>query len=374
MNAKTVVILLAGVTVVGLALRSRSRRAEEVLPPPRTETATTPRVSRPRLPAPRMPARPAECEAAVEAPPVANAFTRLLKNEGEPPKPSREQVESYLARNGRSADSLLTAFRLTGDRSFLEEAAARYPREPRVSLAGWVAARTKPDASPEERRRWLEAFQRAAPDNALANYLRAQDYFKSGQTDRAVEELIAATGKAKFQDYSAEGFQSQEEAYLAAGSPAAEAKAAAAYEVSLPHLSELRRLADSLRDLAAVYRQAGDESSAQAALQMGLGLGQRLEDSAGGSLLTHNLVGLAIERGLLGTLDANLPYGNPGQTVQNQLEAVNQRLAATKGLWKETEPFLQTMSDQDLISYFDRMKSFGELEALRWVQARQAKP
>jgi hypothetical protein len=105
---------------------------------------------------------------------------------------------------------------------------------------------------------------------------------------------------------------------------------------------------------------------------MGLTLGQRLDESAGGSLLIHNMTGLAIERRLLGALDPNTPYGNTGQTVQNELDTLIQRRESLKTLWKQAEPILQNMPDQELIRYFDRMKTFGELEALRWVMNRQA--
>lgn len=269
------------------------------------------RFLKPRLPAPRMVAKPASVEPPENLQPT-NAFARLFKNEGELPKLSRDQVESYLARNRRSAESLVAAFRLTGDRALLQEAVEKQPNEPRVSFAGWIAAQTKNDAAPEERRQWLDALKQSAPDNALANYLSAQDYFKSGQTDRAVEELIAAAGKSKFQDYSADYVQNVEETFLAAGSSEAEAKAAAAYDVLLPHLAEMRRLSEGLRDLAGLYRQAGDEPSAQAALGMGLDLGRRLQESSGGSLTTRDMVGLGL--GLLNRSRRTVPAPPPEQT------------------------------------------------------------
>lgn len=332
-----------------------------------TDPLAAKRFLKPRLPAPRMIAMPASVGPPAENLQPTNAFARLFKNEGEQPKLSRDQVESYLTQNRRSAESLVAAFRLAGDHALLQEAAEKSPNEPRVSFAGWIAAQTKNDASPEERRQWLDGLKQSAPDNALANYLSAQDYFKSGQTDRAVEELIAAAGKSKFQDYSADYAQSVEEAYLAAGSSEAEAKAIAAYDVLLPHLAEMRRLSESLPNLAALYRQAGDEPSAQAILQMGLDLGQRLEESSGGSLTTRDMVGLAIQRNLLKGLEPGAPYGNTGQTVQNQLDALTERVESIKGLWKAAQPVLESVPDQELIRYFDRMKTFGETEALRWA-------
>jgi hypothetical protein len=101
-----------------------------------------------------------------------NAFTQMVSN-GKDAKLSLAQLEAYLAENRRSAESLVTAFRLTDDRALLLEAAEKFPRDPRVNFAGWFATLRNRDASPEERRQWLDAFKQSAPDNALANYLSA---------------------------------------------------------------------------------------------------------------------------------------------------------------------------------------------------------
>jgi len=150
-----------------------------------TELVAARPAPRPRLPAPRMIAKAAPVESPAESLQPTNAFMRLLKDEGELPKLSRDQVVSFLTQNRRSAESLVAAVRLTGDRSLLQEAAEKHPDDPRVTFAGWIAAQTKSDASPGERRQWLETFKQSAPENALANYLSAQSDFKSGQTDRA---------------------------------------------------------------------------------------------------------------------------------------------------------------------------------------------
>jgi len=42
--------------------------------------------------------------------------------------------------------------------------------------------------------------------------------------------------------------------------------------VAAPQLAHLKRLGQDVAELATLYRQAGDEASAQAALQMGLNL------------------------------------------------------------------------------------------------------
>ena len=101
----------------------------------------------------------------------------------------------------------------------------KFPGDPGVAFE----AACKKDASPTERREWLEAFKKAAPDNPLANYLSALDYFKSGQSDQALQELTAALDRPGFADYTEERIQTDEEAYRAAGFSEAEAKMAATW-------------------------------------------------------------------------------------------------------------------------------------------------
>jgi hypothetical protein len=375
MNAKTAIVLVVGLVVVGVAIQSRSRRGEQVRPPEQTDRLSTRRGFKPRLPAPRMPVAPASVpEAQPSGLEQTNVFARMQNNDSAVPTPNRTQVESYLAENRRSAESLLTAFRLMRDQSLLQEATAKYPNNPQVSYAGWIAARMKDDASPEECRQWLNAFKQAAPDNALANYLSAAACFKSGQTDLAVEELMAASGKFKFQDYAAETVQNLEEAYVSTGNSLVDAKAEAAYGHWTPQLRELKELGRSLGDLANRYRQTGDEASAQAVLQMGVALGQRVTEPSGQKLLTSDFTGFSIERLILDAMPSASSYDAAGHSVKDRLEEIRHEIDERKILWNEAQPILQKISENELISYFDRMKLSGEFDALRWVMNRRDNP
>lgn len=100
-----------------------------------------------------------------------------------------EQLESYLKENRRSAASLLAAFRATGDPTLLQEAMEEFPDDAQVAFA---AIQIK-DASPEDRRQWLETFKKLSPDNALENYLSGLDYFKTGHADQAVQEAATCS-------------------------------------------------------------------------------------------------------------------------------------------------------------------------------------
>ncbi|HEX4644349.1 MAG TPA: hypothetical protein VH598_01945, partial [Verrucomicrobiae bacterium] len=154
----------------------------------RTAAATeTNRLLSPRLQLPRpQAAASAPAAAPPDEPGKTNLITRIIHGE-QPPALSAEQVEPYLAANHRNAASLLAAFRTTHDPAFLQEALQKYPNDPRVNFA----AIFKPGATPEERRQMIDNFKQSDPNNPLANYLSARDYFKSGQAESALQEISA---------------------------------------------------------------------------------------------------------------------------------------------------------------------------------------
>ncbi len=164
-------------------------------------------------PALRLPAPPMQVAAPPVAPPENLRSTNLFERFPDGVRLTAKQVESYLKAHGRNAASLLAAYRTTGNPALLAEAMQKYPKDPLVALE----AAYSQDASPEAQRQWLEVFKQAAPDNALPHYLLARNYFKAGQTDQAVQELLAAAGKTQTQDFFVDRMSDDEEAYLAAG-------------------------------------------------------------------------------------------------------------------------------------------------------------
>jgi RNA polymerase sigma factor (sigma-70 family) len=315
----------------------------------------------PRLPTPPMQAVAPTNPLPAELTQLRNLYA-ITTNKAKP-KLTADQVQSYLNANRRNAASLLAAFRTTEDPALLQEAMQNYPNDPQV---GFEAAIRK-DAAPGERRQWLDILKQSAPENALPNYLSALDHFKAGQTDQAVQDLIAAANKTQFQDYSLDRMQADEEAYRAAGYPVADAQVVATSHLLLPQLAQMRDLGRNILDLANSYQQAGDETSRQAALQMAVNLGRRYSDGSAGEMLIAQLVGIGVERMALGAMDPNGAYGVNGQTVQNRLEQLAQQRAAIRELGQQADPLWQSMSDQDWISYHNRSAAFGEEAAMRWL-------
>lgn len=275
---------------------------------------------------------------------------------------TKAQVEPYLKTNGRSAASLLAAFRTTGDLGLLAEARRKYPNDPEV---GFETA-TRNDASRQERRAGLDAFKRGAPENALANYLSALDLFKSGQKDAAVQELNAGATKQQFQDYTLERTRTDEEVYRTAGYPPGEAQMIANCFLPEAHLVQMNELGQNIVALAASYGQTGDTTSQEAALQMALTLGKRFDDPAAGETMRWQLIGIRIERAALSAMDPARMLG-AGQSVGDRLAQIAQQKEAIQELTRQADPIWKTLSDDEWTSYHAQIARSGEEAAVRWL-------
>ena len=286
------------------------------------------------------------------------------------PSLTAEQADRYLTQRGRNAASLLAVFRANGDGRLLEEALRNHPGDPQVNFAALFG-----DAlSPEQKRQRLDSFEKAAPNNALANYLSALDYLKTGQTTAAVRELNSGIGKTEFRDYSMSFRQNAEEAYRSAGYSEAEAKVIASHSLLMPHLVDLNQFGQDMVALAANYRQAGDEPSAQNVLQLGVSVGQRIEGSSEDPSLTTELLGAGIERQSLKAMDPNSIVGNGGQTASQRLADLKQLRTDAQDLARQFDAVQKSMTPGDWIAYFDRVRSFGESSAMQWFVGRSHSP
>jgi len=296
-----------------------------------------------------------------DAPQSTNHFREWIKDGQHAPQLTPEQLEGYLQANHRNAESLLTALYTSHDHAFLREAITNFPNDPKVAYAALFFG----NLPPEEARQWADNFKRAAPDNTMADYASALNYMKSGQPELAMQDMAAAA-KNTWTDYSAQFIESSEEAYRAAGYSDLDAKTAAQTQLLLPDLGQLKQLGQQLATLAASYQQSGDAASAQTTLQMDMRLGQQLSATEVQPLIT-SLVGYAVQRIALAAMDPNAPYGDSGQTVQDQINQLSQQRENIKSLVNQSENVRSMMSDEDYLNYLERRQSFGELSAMHWA-------
>jgi hypothetical protein len=282
------------------------------------------------------------------------------------PKLPREKVEAWLAKHNRNAASLLAAFRAQGDTNYLNEAATNFPNDPHVELA--VLAR---DEFPADRRKWLDLLKASSPHNSLANYFSAQDYFKNGNTDAAVNELLAASGKSQFDNHATEIQLDAEELCLDSGKSSREATSFAMSDMSGEDLTELATIKGVDHGIADLMQQkfaAGDADSAANLAQMGMMIGDKLNSGDSGKYLINQLVGTATEAIVLQHLDQNTAYDFlDGQTPAQVLQENKQQKVALRGMLTNFQAAYPSLTDAELNNYVQRSRIYGEAAAMQWV-------
>jgi hypothetical protein len=290
---------------------------------------------------------------------------KLMSEDTDGLKLSREELAGYLQANRTNAESLLIAWQASGDREFLRLAATNFPNDPFVQYS--VVAH---DVFPEDRREWLERFKQSDPNNSLANYLSARDLLKEGKTELALQELVAASGKT-FNDYTKEKTVGLEEAYLQAGRSVAESKAMAMSSVMLPSLAPMKELGRQMSELQQQYVQSGDQASADAMVRMGVGLARTLDSGPASQTLINHLVSMAIERATLTKLDGEREFDFLGGTVAQRINELKAEREQIRPITAGLQNWLLGASDTEVIAYFNRLNTYGELSAMKWLKQRQ---
>jgi hypothetical protein len=289
------------------------------------------------------------------------------------PESLSQKVEAWLALHHRSANSLLAAFHVLNDTNYLKEAATNFPDNPQVELA--VLAR---NVFPEDRRKWLDLFKASSPSNSLASYLSAQTYFQSGQSDAAVKDLVAATGKPQFENYTLESQLNAEELGLFLGKSALDSTqtaVAGSTGDTQPELAALKQLASQMEDLQKQELNVGDNSSAGNLAQMGMLLGSQLNSGTSGNYIINQLVGMAVEEKMFDQLDPNTSYDFlGGETPDQRLQELRQQKAMLSQLDKSFEAIAPGLTDAEKVSFQERVKIYGEVTAMRWLVQQHGNP
>lgn len=142
----------------------------------------------------------------------------------------------------------------------------------------------------------------------------------------------------------------------------------------MTELATFKNLAQDIADLQKQYLDAGDTGSAERLAQIGVALANRLDSGDGAKLLINQLVGIAIEPMVFKQLNQNVGYDFlGGKTPQDRLAELKQQKLSLKDLAKSSErAVLANLTEAELLSYFDRQKVYGEVEAKRWLQQRMA--
>jgi hypothetical protein len=300
---------------------------------------------------------------------AADAEPRLQGEEGSL-KLSSEDIEKFLQRNQRSADSLRTAYLAAHDVDYLKEAATNFPTNPKVQLSVLLQ-----NVYPEERRKWLDAFKESSPENSLANYLSAREHINSGQVDEAIKELLEATRKPTFQDFTMDSIRALEELAQDTGLSPLEAHTAAMVGWASEHMTELAQLKDlthGVVDLRKQYQTADDAQSVENLSQMATTLAGRLNSGGESKFMINQLVGISIEALSLGQLPPDMPFDFlAGKTPKERIDELRQRSEELKSLAREFQSAFVDMTESERITFSEKVRVEGEVEAARWLLQRR---
>jgi hypothetical protein len=356
MTRRSLLILAALLLITGLLgwRFAQPVTRPEVKEQPRTHGAGR-RIEPPKSPAPKVsPPPPMKADTGRPAAKPEGPLARFFEQPDKLLKLTPAQLQSYLASNKRNAESLLAAMRLTGDLTFLREAAKNFPNDAAVQLE--LAFRS---GIPGERRRALDALKRIDPANALSDYLSALEHLRAGNPTAAFDDLSAASAKGLINDYALPAMQSAEEAFLAASFTPVEAKAAAMMGLQRRQVEPLRDLSKQLAALQKAYTAAGDTTSAEAIRQMGHALGQQAQ--FGARYFIDELVGMNIERQFLDPANAS--------ARQQELKQRTDYIRSLTGS-PQWEALMRQGSAAEITLFVDRLKLYGEEAAIRWLLQR----
>lgn len=323
---------------------NKSRPAERPSPPPQkgAKNQTTPAVEASRGRGPSL----------------------LERVAGLPPL-TAQQIETYVVANKRDAESLLAAYRVSTNVAYLTEAARAFPEDPDVQYAV-VASRAAPDVQ----RQWIELYKTSSPDNALAWYFSGLEHYRTGDTNRAIAELLVAAHKPAFRADLAPTLQAIQEMHMSAGRAAEEARILAFQSSAMvPHLVQMRELANAMGGSIDALRRQNDASTAEQIAGSGFVLGSHLSAGGGSQTLINQLVGIAIQKKFLDQFDGegSDPFGRPIAEARSQIENHRNSL---RDHTKSATALLAGLDDRQLDNYMERVKLYGEEAALVWMKSK----
>lgn len=301
----------------------------------------------------------------------ANADTNVIELEAPddpyaPLRLPREKAEAWLAKHHRDAASLLAVFRAQRDTNYLNEAATNFPNDPRVQLAVLSA-----DAFPEDRRKWLEALKQSSPSNSMADFLSAQNYFKEGKTEAALQDLMAASGKPQLDSHTLENELDAEELYADAGKTAGESAKLGAMNSWSEYGKQLLAIKEATQGIREVMEEksgANDTGANVQLAQLGLGIAEKLNPDDNQNRFSDQWVSIAIKAIMLNHLDQNTVYDFlDGQTPAQRLVEQKQQVAERRKFATNLESAMDQMTDAEQASFYQRVKISGDQAAMKWV-------
>ena len=329
----------------------RGKKWEQLRKPPEVAAKTAPAIK---------PRSAAEIIPQLKDPPKRTGVTIKDMLAGKVPHLNQLEVEAFLKNQGRTTMNLLAASRLLNDVSYVREAAQADPKEPALQLELALRGETR-----EEKAAALAAFREAVPGNSLGDYLAAHQAFESGDAGAAGAALAQSLDNPFYADYTQKIIVGTEQAYLDAGYDPVPAAVAAMFSFTLNHVQPVMEVSNNLKQLQEEFIRSADFDAAEPTVIIGLTLGQRIQDQ--GPYLIDQVVGVAIEKKFLQQLDPLTLAGPGGQTAGERLDALDAKLLEIKQLSSAGMEKFAGADEATQAQYVERLKSEGELAAMKWL-------
>jgi hypothetical protein len=276
-----------------------------------------------------------------------------------------ELIEDYLAREGRTAANLLSAFHASGRTNYLVEAVLQFPRDPRIQFT--VLSR---NVFPEERRKWLDLFKSSSPDNALPNYLSAREYLRNGDDESGLRELEAARKKQRFEDFSAEARANEESLQVVAGKTPLDARLSSRGWAKdlLGTLNDLKGISHDLSRIQKQFVSTGRAQEGSQLIEAGLVLVDRIAPVEGARYTMNQLIAWSMEAVFLRGLEPLQSFDFlGGKTPQARLDEITAERDSLKALTDLAKRRMPEMTEPEKLNFLERQRTEGEVEALRWL-------
>jgi hypothetical protein len=314
--------------------------------------------------------------------PIANAPKQVPANAVKPPADSAlpkyiekiaaaqspEQLRKFIAANGETAENLVLAVTMTGDREFLDRALALHPNDPKVQLAVALG-----DYNKQERLAAAEALRKLAPDNALGDILVADLKFKAGDTEAALADLQSAIRKGQLDDYEAQLTESAEKALAFGGLDASEAKwGSQNVTQSAVRLNKVLNLSKSLAELYTAQMDAGQPEAAAATMTTGVQLAH-LSASSSDSLV-EELMSVSAEARMLKDLPEDLMVPDTDRTVAQRRQELDQIKGELSQLSKGYQERVFGLNPGTMTRFTQLRGQDGEAAAIQWLISQNTAP
>jgi hypothetical protein len=276
---------------------------------------------------------------------------------GKPPALTAAQLQAFVEQQGRSASSLLAAWKLDGGSAWLDEAAQRFPENPHVALAKLSGTRRDhPDAKV-----WIERLKRNDPENATGWCYDALGHLQKGDSQQARAALAEAAQGRRLDGYLKESRDTIANAYRSAGYGAFESEIFGRVHESIP-------LAGLAREMQGKTLSAGLELDRELTQDM-LAVSNLVRGSSESPLFVTQIVASGMEEDLLKRFEAHERVPGTDKLVFERLGELAQEQATLADLRQKAAPlFLSNrLQESELKQYLRRSTLEGDVQAVKWL-------